>query len=351
MTKIFNQIRNNDLRAQLIRGALGGAGVQAASTALALVLGVVLARILGPDGYGIYAFAFALMSLLMVAAEVGVPTLLMREVAAAEARGQGGLLRGALRRGLQFVGIVSIFVSAIGILSLAFIADRIEAANLYTIGVMLLVLPAAALAKTLAHALKGLRHVVVAQALELLLRPVLVLAFAIGVAFLLGPSSLTPSVAMGAHLVAAILVGTFSAILLSRVIRATVPKEPLEFRSWEWLRSAVPLTLIGAALVINSQIDIVMLGWFEPDEQVGIYRVAVQGSVLVILSLQAVTAVVTPNIARLYAQGDAALLQRIVTRAAQASSLPALVITILLVVAGRDILSWVFGQEYAAAHV
>lgn len=325
--------------------------MQALSTALALGLGVVLARTLGPDGYGIYAFAFALMSLLMVVAEAGVPTLVMREVAAAEAREQGGLLRGALRRGLQFVAIVSVFVSVVGILCLTLIADRIETTNLYTLGVMLLALPIAALAKTLAHALKGLRRVVMAQALELLLRPVLVLASVVGMALVLSPSPLTPSLAMGGQLVAAIVVGIFSFILLRRTIVAIVRKETLEFRSREWLKSALPLSLIGAALVINSQIDVVMLGWFEPDEQVGIYRVAVQGSVLVILSLQAVTAVVTPYIARLYAQGDTALLQRIVTRAAQASALPALLIVILLVGAGQDILSWVFGPEYAAAHV
>ncbi|MBD3756183.1 MAG: oligosaccharide flippase family protein, partial [Gammaproteobacteria bacterium] len=125
LSRVSGELRGNGLRARLVRSALGSAGVQAANRAIALVLGVVLARSLGPDGYGVYAFAFALMSLLMVAAEAGVPTLLMREVAAAEGSGDWGLLRGALQRGVQFVGLVSLTIAVSGLVVLVLFADRV----------------------------------------------------------------------------------------------------------------------------------------------------------------------------------------------------------------------------------
>ena len=57
---------------------------------------------LGAPGCGIHAYAFAIMSLLMVLAEAGGPTLLMRELAASQGQGEWGL-RGALRRAGQLV--------------------------------------------------------------------------------------------------------------------------------------------------------------------------------------------------------------------------------------------------------
>lgn len=131
----------DSLKAQLIRGTLGSAGIQAANRILALTLGIVLARALGVTGYGVYAYALAIMSLLMVIAEAGVPTLLMREVAASHGRAEWSLLRGALRRGGQFVGLVATSVSTFGLLVLFWMADTLSLPVLYTTGFMLLVLP------------------------------------------------------------------------------------------------------------------------------------------------------------------------------------------------------------------
>ena len=116
---VFNGFfTSKSLKAQLIRGGLGTAGVQPSNRLLMLALGIVLALNLGPDGYGVYAYAFAIMSLLMVTAEAGVPTLLMREVAASLGRAEWGLLRGALHRGTQFVALAATTVSLIGLLVL-----------------------------------------------------------------------------------------------------------------------------------------------------------------------------------------------------------------------------------------
>lgn len=76
---------SSSFHSQLVRGGAASALIQVVNRLLALGLGVVLARGLGTEGYGIYAYAFALMTLLMVFADLGMPTLLMREVAANQA--------------------------------------------------------------------------------------------------------------------------------------------------------------------------------------------------------------------------------------------------------------------------
>lgn len=337
------------LRARLLRGGAGSAVIQAGNRVLVLALGIVLARALGPEGYGVYAYAFAIMSLLMVAAEAGVPTLLLREVAAGLERARWGLLRGALRRAVQFVVAASALVSLAGLLAVWFLADRLSPAELHTTVLMLAVLPLAALARTVAHAMRGLDRVVTGQAIELLVRPLLVLA-AVAVLFSLSPGWRAPQYAMAAQLGAVAVTALAGWWVLGRHMPAEARHRRPEYRTRQWLKSALPFTLIGGAGIINNQADIIMLGWFRPSEDVGIYRVAVQGALLVAFGLQAVNAVVASHFSRLYAGGDMAGLQRLVTTSARIVLLAAAPVAVAFVLAGDVIAGWVFGAEFAASH-
>lgn len=338
------------LRAHLIRGGLGSAGIQATNRLLALGLGIMLARMLGPEGYGVYAYAFAIMSLLMVAAEAGVPTLLMREIAASQGREEWGLLRGALRRGGQFVAMAATAVALLGLLLLWKFADSLRPEVLYTTALMLLVLPVSALCKTVDHAMRGLHRIVIGQAVDILIRPLLVLVI-VGVVFLVWPEQRQPQVAMAAQLLGALAVLFIGVLVLRRFLphesRTAVP----EYQSHQWLKSALPFALIGGAGIINNQADIIMIGWFMEPEDVGIYRVAVQGAALVAFGLQAVNAMVAPQFSRLYAQGDMKRLQHLVTSSARVILIAALPLTVAFVFAGNVIISWIFGIDYVASYL
>lgn len=348
--RVLAQSQGDGLRARLIRGGLGSAGIQAVNRVLALALGIVLARTLGAEGYGVYAYAFALMSLIMVAAEAGVPTLLVREVAASEGRGEWGRLRGVLRRAGQFVALASTTIAVLGLLVLWWLADSLTPAVLYTTTLMLLVLPLSAGAKTVVHAMMGLNRVVIGQAVDMLVRPAMVLAL-VGTVFLLWPDWQQPQIAMAAQLLAAVVALILGWLILRRLTPGEARTAPPVYQSRDWLRSALPFTLIGGAGIINNQTDIIMLGWFTGSEQVGIYRVAMQGAMLVAFSLQVVNAVVAPQFSRLYAQGDMVRLQRLVTQSAQVILLAALPMALAFILAGGVAVAWVFGGEFAAAHL
>jgi O-antigen/teichoic acid export membrane protein/uncharacterized membrane protein YphA (DoxX/SURF4 family) len=338
------------LRAQLLRGGMGSAALQALNRVLALALGIVLARALGTDGYGIYAYAFAVMTLLMVAAEAGVPQLLMREVAGSQGAEHWGLLRGVLVRGGQFVLLTSTAVSVAGLAVLGGMAPRLTDPELYTALLMLLALPLVALLKIVVHALRGLHRVVAGLAVDLLLRPLLALAVVTAL-FLLAPDLRQPHYAMAAQLVAAsgaLLVGVW---LLGRYFPSQARARPAEYRSRLWLRSALPFTLIGGAGIINSQADILMLGWFTTASDVGVYRVVVQGALLVAFVLNALNMVLAPNYARLHAQGQRERMQRLATTSARIVLVLTFPIALTFILFGEPILALVFGPAYGQGHV
>lgn len=344
------QMGGGGLRARLIQAVLGSAGIQATNRVLALGMGIILARMLGPEGYGVYAYAFAIMGLLSVVAEAGVPTLLMREVSAAGAREQWGLLRGALHRAGQFVVLASITVSLVGGGVMWSVADSLPKEVLYTTALMLLLLPVSALCKTVAYSMMGMHRVVIGQALEMLVRPLLVLII-ITLVFFFWPALRQPYIAMSAQLVVALVVLLVGALLLFRFLPIESRKVIPEYQNRQWLKSALPFTLIGGAGIINNQADIIMLGWFASPEDIGIYRVAVQVSTLVAFGLQAVSAVVTPQFAKLYAQGDMLRLQRLVTGCTWVILAVALPLALAFIFAGGMIVDWVFGAEYVQSHL
>jgi O-antigen/teichoic acid export membrane protein len=343
-------VTGDGLKARLIRGAVGSGGVQAANRFLALALSVVLARMLGPDYYGVYAYAFAIMSLLMMLAEVGVPPLLMREVAASQGRAEWGVLRGAIRRGAQFVALAASMVSMTGLLVLWWFADSLRAEVVCTTALMLLVLPATALCKTVAHAIRGLNRVVIGQAVDMLIRPLVVLII-VAVVFIAFPERRQPHIAMTGQLSGALLVLLVGMLTLRCLMPSESRGSTLQYRSRQWLKSALPFTLIGGAGIINTQADIIMIGWFMPTEEIGQYRVAAQAAMLIPFGLQAASAVIAPQFSRLYAQGDMLRLRRLVVISRRISLAAALPLAIALFIAGDVIVEWVFGPAYSGAHL
>jgi O-antigen/teichoic acid export membrane protein len=348
--RFVSLMTGNSLRARLIRGGLGSASIQVANRLLALGIGIVLARGLGLDGYGVYAYAFAIMSLLMILAEAGVPTLLMREVAASHSRAEWGLLRGALHRGTQLVGFAASVVSLVGLFVLWWFAHSLRPEILYTTALMLLLLPISALCKTVAHAIRGLHRIVIGQAVDMLIRPLLVLII-VAVVFLVWPEQRQPQVAMAAQLLGALVVLLIGVLLLRQLLPASARKADPEYKSRRWLKSALPFTLIGGAGIINSQADIVMLGWYTTAGDVGIYRVAVQGAVLLQFATHALGNVVSPQFARLYAQGDRPRLQRLAVVNARVVFLAAFPVALLFVFFGENFISMVFGSSFSFAFI
>lgn len=348
LRKLVETWNGPGLGGRLIRGTAGSLALKVVATGLALATAVLLARLLGPGGYGAYSHALALTSLLAVPAQLGLPTLVVRQVAAYQARGAWGLLRGVLLRTTQLALAISAVVATAGWLWARSAGDRMGGEELATLEWALALVPLAALASLRGAALRGLQRVVQGLLPDLVLRPGLLVLGVLTMAAL--GHALSPSRAMGLNVLATLVAFGVGAWLLGKALPAEVRGATAGYDTRAWLGSALSLSLLAAMQVITAQTDIVMLGWLTSPQEVGIYTVAVRGAALVVFVLQAVNLALEPHVARLYTTGDRERLQRTVTWSARVVLAAALPVAGLFALFGDAILRLVFGQPYVGAH-
>ncbi len=339
---------SGSLRGRLVRGAAGSFGLIVLSTGLNLATTVLLARLLGVEAFGIYAWVVSTVLLLGIPAVLGVDRLLIREIAVYEARGSHGLAHGLLRRAGISILVVSTLL-ALGTAGLAWLLSAgSESVTLVALTVGLLALPLTSLIRLTQSATMGLHHVVKAQIPELLLRPLVFLASIVG-ALLLLRATLPVVLVVALYVAAAGVALAWGLVVLRARTPEAIRRASPEYATRTWVLSALPLTFLTGASVINAQIGTVVLGALRSPEEAGLFSVAMRGAVLIAFALQAVNAALGPTIARLWEQGDRERLQEVVTSSARwimAFSLPA---TLAFVFFGRTLLTAAFGQEYAAA--
>lgn len=341
-------LRGGGLRAHLLRGAGGNIAVAASARALALGSAVILARVLGPSGYGVFAFAVSVMGLLHVPAQLGMGPLLAREIAAGEATGRWDLVRGLLCRAAQMVSVATglMAVGALLVLWLAPMHISREARLTLMLAVGLMV--ATAFGGVAAATLNGLRRVVIAQVPMQIGRPALFLAGVAGIWFL-GGQRLDPLTAMAANVAAATaMLGVLLLLAATSFRERTGPAAP-RFETRRWLASALPFAFMGGLGLINAQTDIVMLGAMTTSHDVGIYRVAVAGAGLIPLVLGAVNGAIGPTLAGLHSTGDRTRLARIVRLAALAGLAGGAGTLAVFAFWGHGLIRFVFGAAYALA--
>ena len=333
---------------EFARGGLTGIIANSANRLFTIGSAVILARMLGSDGYGIYATAIASMMILAVLAEFGMYVLLVREVSAAHARGAWGELMGFGVSAVRFSGLMAALVAVVGgaVIWLTPLLDSPE--EKVALSLMLALLPINTLYRLCAAMLYGLRRVSSAQIAEQFLLPATSFAFFAGM-YLLASGQASASQVMLAQIAA----GSIALAIVGAMIhRALAPARALGARVVPARRfqvRALPFLVMGAAGTITLQIDTVIVSAMMGNSETALYRIASQAATLTWFGIQILQAIAQPFFARLYQQGDMDSLKRVyhwTTVFAVASAAPVVLIFISF---GRPLIELIFGQEYVGA--
>jgi O-antigen/teichoic acid export membrane protein len=329
----------------LILGATGSALLNVAQIFLNFFVTLSLAHLLGASGVGIYAYAFAWASVLAVPSVLGLTPLVVRHVAAYRARGEWGLLRGLLTRANHAV-VLSSALLVIGGAIACLLVNGGRREFLYPVLLSLLLIPIVAVTSIRQAAMQGLGRVVLGRTPETLVAPALFLVLVSSTWILAGDLSATWAVAL--QVTAAFVALVIGVVLLRRVLPPGVTAERSEYDMKAWIRSAIPLLVFSLVQALNVQIEVILLGALDSAASAGLFSVAGRIAGLVTFVMIAVGYPLSPMIARLHAEGQTALLERTVRRAATGVFLASVPIALGVIVLARPLLG-LFGTEFEGA--
>ena len=340
------------LKGQLLRGGVGSLAVKLGSTLLNVILAVVLARTLGAEGFGIYSFVFALITILAIPAQMGLPNLVVRETAKAQAHEDWSLIKGLWRWSTLMALAMSVALMVLGGVAAWLFATRLPDGGLVVFYWGLILIPLVALGNLRGAALRGLRHVVQGQLPEFILRPAFLILLVLGAHFGLSTHALSASDAMMLHALASLIAFVIGAWLLLRARPAALLSEPgSKSHPRAWLASALPLALFTGVQVVNMNVGLVTTGMLSSNEEVGFLRIALQGATLVSLGLAAANMVASPYIAQMIESRDLERLQSFLTYTARIVTIISIPIIVAYVFLGKELISIVFGRTFSPAYV
>jgi len=310
----------------------------------------VLARFLGVEGYGIYGYALAIVSVLAIPAEFGLPTLVMRETSKNMVQNNFGLIKGIWNWASKIVILLTILIFVVSFFIYRIWGDHLDQKYILTIIWGLLLVPILAFSNLKNAALRGLKKIVLGQLGENLIRPGSFLVMIIIIYFVI-PNNISPHLFMAVQSFAA----GISLLTASFLLWKNRPKEinlsSAVINAKNWLSSSLTLALVNGVALLNKGINLIILGLFVSSAEIGIYNSAIQISILASSGLQAVNLVIAPQFASLYAQGDHNRLQRLTTISARVVLAINLIITVFFIIFGKLFLRIAYGPEFEVGYV
>ena len=334
------------LKARLARGAAGAFTINVVGTGVAFLAQILLARVLGAESYGIYAYVYTWVVVLALLATLGFETGLLRFASAYVAREEWGLARGLVRYAERRVVLAAAAAAAVGFATVIGLMDRLPTELAHTFLMSFAIIPVIALLQVRASLLRAFGRVTAALAPNHLVRP---LAILLGVGALgLGWTDVVHAPgAMAVALVAALLGLGLASVALRRARPSAMAHAKSAEERAVWRAAAAFMLLIATAQVLMRRTDVLMLGWFADTTQVGIYTVASRVADLVSFALTAVNIIFAPTISALYARGDHTGLQASVTMTAWWVTVSALAIAMPLFILA-EVLLRLFGEAFVA---
>lgn len=350
LNKIFKQFQGNGLKSSLMRSGMVSIAIKIFGLGFSLVTAVILARVLGPEQYGIYSYVLAIVSILAIPAMFGLPSLIVRETAKAEVKQEWGLMRGLWSWANSITASLSFLIALTAAVVLWLNRDSFSQIQFLTFAWGIAFIPLSSLAALRGGSLRGLRKVIQGQLPEQVLKPIVFVIMLILLS-LIGNNKITAEKAMMFNALSAGFAFIFGVCLLIREKPKALNTATKKYDKKAWMASVVPLAMIGGLDILVTQTDVIMIGIFRTAEEVGVYRVAAQGAMLAAIGISATNMVMAPYISKLAYSNDIIGLEHLAKQSARVSFLIAFSATLVFAVFGKKIISLVFGEVYIDAYL
>ncbi|MBU1139079.1 MAG: oligosaccharide flippase family protein [Proteobacteria bacterium] len=294
---------------QILQGTAGAFAVRALAAAASLLMNVLLARVLSVSDYGVIALGLSWLNIVATLACFGTDTVSVRYIAEAKSRGDDSQIAAVMRWGQN---LTMIFGTAVGVAScglLYTIFSNYRENQLFALCSIVMAAPLLAFTLNRANVLRGVKKVVSAATVEMLLKPLGIILLVGGGSLISGWSTSMISVAFSIFLVHMTMAWVGRSVTHNLVAHHSGISVTSAQRQ-EWFQVAKSIVFMNVLGVLIGNMDTVFVGYFVDAGSAGIYRASAQLASLVSFGLGASNGIMAPLIAELYSNGKHADLRK-----------------------------------------
>ena len=337
------------------RGSFSLIAGTAASTVISAVAVIIIARLLGPSGYGLYTLAFVVPTLFAAIADFGLSPALNRYAASLRSQRKYSKLADMIRSGFLFE-----LAAGAAIFLLAFVLSGQLAASALQrqdIGQLVALASIMIIFQVLftfsSDAFVGLDRMglsaimmVLRDATRTIISPLLIVV-GFGVAGAIGGQ--ITGWALASVLGVAMLLGCRQTF---RDMPGVVNHENGMSADIEtMMRYGVPLYIGTLVTAVLGQYQNIVLAFFASNAEIGNYRAAVNFGALIMILATPVATALFPAFSKLDLQTRKEELQRMFDYSVKYTTLLIIPVAILVIALSRDLVRAVFGTAYASAAI
>ncbi len=344
---VLDRIQDRDSESASGRHAIFAFAVRVTSAGLAYTSQLVLARWMGVEEYGIYAYCWVWLTILGVVASAGLNTSVMRFVTEYVRDGQPGHLRGLLRGSRGATLAISTLIALLGALVVHVtdgVVDEMYAVPLY---LTLVCLPMFALMDLNEGIARANSWMGLALLPDYVIRPLVLLA-GIAAAYALGAPA-DASTAVLATIAATWTAALFQLIGLSKPLSGQTGTAKPRYDFSLWMAVSLPILLVEGFNLVLAHTDVIVLNAFVGPSDSGIYYAALKTTLLTSFIYYAVSVAFAHRFAEFSGNRDREGLKKVLDEAVRWTFWPTLAAVCLILTLGWPLL-WLFGTAFTVAY-
>ncbi len=333
-------IKNDESKSILKKTSLAFV-IKILNAVTSFVYNILLARMIGAEGAGVYYLAFSISSIVMLISNLGFNNVLLRFVSTYSGSGDWAKVKGIITKTFSFTILLAIIISGSIFFNAELIATKIFSNEALAVPLKLIslaILPMS-LVSLSQEVLKGLEKYKESLIVGGLIVPLCCIPL---VLFL----------ASRYYIEGAVLAFVISNIIALIIAIILINKYVPQFRSTKGnfdtqliFATSMPLFAMTVTNYVMTTGDLFLLGIWEDNYNIGIYGAAKRLSILVGFILIAVNSVITPKFAKLFAQDKIEELKSIAQKSTGLLIVLAFPILIIILLFPSQILS-IMGKDF-----
>lgn len=329
----------DELYKKLKKRSLESFVLQAMGVLCLFILHSRLANELSVEDYGVFSFALAIATMMVLLSTLGWPGVLTRLIPDYLSKKEWSLLKGALISSHFFAFLFSLSISAILLSASVYIIFPKKAEAFVIAATFLPLLSLIALRRRVFMALHNVRGSILPDEI--------ILPMITTVALNMVPVSGARE-ASYLYIAIALLVFLVTLNWLSKLLPSELKQASPKYLTMEWFALAFPFLVGGGAQILLSQSGVLVLGYYNDMSGVGLYSAAFRLALFVTFVMTAINVIGMPLLASAFQSGDPYVL-RIIFRKTQLWSIcGAIPVGLVLFIFSGNWLE-LFGNNYIQA--